>query len=59
MNPKTKQENMYDQKTLKFYILILAPHDSTGAQPETKCGENEIQNGQIMEIFENLRNHPG
>ena len=60
MDPQTKLENNYDQNTLKFHkILILAPYVSTGAQPVTKGGENEVQNDKFMEIFENLRNDPG
>ena len=60
MDPQTNLENVYDQNTLKFHkILILAPYVSTGAQPVTKGGENEVQNDKFMEIFENLRNDPG
>ena len=60
MDPQIKHENIYPQNTLKFHkILILAPYVSTGAQPVTKGGENEVQNDKFMEIFENLRNDPG
>ena len=59
MDPQTKLENAYDQNTLKFHkILILAPYGSTGEQPVTKGGENEVQNDKLMENFENLRNEP-
>ena len=60
MDLQTKLENAYDQNTLKFHkILILAPYVSTGAQPVTKGGENEVQNDKFMENFENIRNDPG
>ena len=60
MDPQTKLENIHDQNTLKFHkILILAPYVSTGAQPVTKGGENEIQNDKFIQNFENLRNDPG
>ena len=60
MDPQTKLENDYVQNTLKFHkILILAPYVSTGAQPVTKGGENDVQNDKFMENFENLRNDPG
>ena len=60
MDLQTKLENLYDQNTLKFHkIMILAPYVSTGARPETKGGENEIQNYMFLENFENLRNDPG
>ena len=60
MDPQTKLENFYDQNTLKFHkILIIVLYVSTGAQPVTKGGENEVQNDNFMENFENLRNDPG
>ncbi len=60
MNLQTKLENDYVQNTLKFHkILILVPYVSTGAQPVTKGGENEVQNDKFMEIFENFRNDLG
>ena len=60
MDLQTKLEYTISQNTLKFHIiLILAPYVSTGAQPVTKGGENEVQNDKFMEILKNLRNHPG
>ena len=60
MDPQIKLENDYVQNTLKFHkILIVVPYVSTGAQPVTKGGENEVQHDKFMEIFENLRNDPG
>ena len=60
MDPQTKLENIDDQNTLNFYkILILALYVSTGAQPVTKGGENEVQNDNFMEHFEHLKNDPG
>ena len=60
MDPQIKLENIYPQNTLKFHkTLILAPYGSTGEQPVTKGGENEVQNDKFMKKFENLRNDPG
>ena len=60
MDPQTKLENDYVQKTLKFHnILIVASYVSIGAHPVTKGGENEVPNVNCMGNFENHRNDPG
>ena len=59
MDPQTKLENAYAQNTLQFNTqLVLAPHDSTGAQLLTKRSLNAVKHVAFIAIFENPRNDP-